>query len=282
MKLVLVVLLAFSLSGMGIAQTYPSGGALPTSLRSSLQERLSLFTQAQADGHWDEVAGLLGRYRRGGVGDHLYTPTHKQCLISQIQNSPLVAFSFSFEKVMFSTEILSMPAGSRWWYLPGEGTFRTQSGEMKQQTQLVAYRDNGRWYFTPPNYDSYWEKTHITEADFSIDRADEINVENNPKCPLEIRDVHVFMEREFPSLRDVKFTLQNRTAKRVKGFTVRLYEGKGGTSHSAGHEIEPNAAIEEKMDSSAYAYFCDGIEKKRFVVESVWFADGSEWPQSHK
>ena len=270
------------MSGRGTAQTYRSGGALPTNLRSSLQERLSLFTQAQAEGHWDEVARLLGRYRRGGVGAHLYTPTHKQCLISQMQTSPLVGFSFSFEKVMFSTEILSMPAASRWWYLAGEGTFQRQSGEIKQETQLVAYRDNGRWYFTPPNYDGRWEKSHTTEADFAIDRADEIKVENNSRCPLEIRDVHVFMDRKFPSLRDLKFTLQNRTPKRVRGFTVRLYEGKGSTSHSAGREIEPHAAVEEKMDSSAYVYFCDGIKKKRFVVESVWFADGSEWPQSHK
>lgn len=188
MKQVCILFLAVCLCGTAIAQTRRRGGDLPTNLRPSLQERLSLFTRARASGGWDEVAQLLGRYRRGGTGDHLYTDTHKQCLISQMQSFPLIAFTFSFDKVQHSTEILSMPAGSRWWYLIGEGTFRLPSGEMKRQTQVVAYRDNGQWYFTPPNYDKSWEKTHITEADVSTDRADEIEVESNSKCPLEIRD----------------------------------------------------------------------------------------------
>ena len=90
------------------------------------------------------------------------------------------------------------------------------------------------------------------------------------------------MQTKYPSLRDVKFTLQNRTAKMVKGFTVRLYDNKGSVTYSAGHQIEPNAAVQEKMDSSAYAYFCDGIQKQRFVVENVQFGDGSEWSTSRR
>ena len=279
MKQVLISLVPFLLCSIAVAQTRSVGGSLPTDLRPSLQDRLSLFTQAQADGRWDEVELLLGKYRRGGTGNHLYTATHKQCLISQMQSHPLIAFTFSFEKVLHSTEILSMPASSRWWYLAGEGKFRTQSGETKQETQVVAYRDNGQWYFTPPNYDQSWEKAHITEADFLIDRANEVDVKNNPKSPIEIRDVHVFMQRTYPSLRDVKFTLQNRTGKKVKGFTVRLYDRDGSVTYTAGHEIEPNASLEEKMDSSAYAYFCDGIKKQHLMVERVFFADGSQWPQ---
>jgi len=128
----------------------------------------------------------------------------------------------------------------------------------------------------------FWEKTHITEVDFSTDHADEIEIENNPKCPLEIRNVHVFMKKEYPSLRDVKFVLHNRTKKKVGGFTVRLYDTKGSVTYSAGHEIEPNAELQEKTDSSAYVYFCDGVQKQRLVVEKVRFVDGSEWPQSRQ
>jgi hypothetical protein len=261
-----------------VGQPHRPSGKLPEELRPSLQKRLAIFTQAQADGRWEEVSNLLGRYRRGGTGDHPYTSVHKACLVSQMQTQPMVEFTFSFENILHSTEILSMPAASRWWYLAGEATFRSQSGELtKQQTQVVAYRDQNQWYFTPPNYDSYWEKSHITDADFSIDRADEIQVENNPKCPLEIREVHVFMDKQHPSLRDVKFALRNKTSRKVKGFTVRLYDKGGSVIYAAGADMKSNEQHSDKMNTSAYVYFCDGIQKQRFVVDSVYFADGSEW-----
>jgi hypothetical protein len=276
-KLVSILLLVFLVSSIATAQTRSSGGALPTNLRSSLQERLSLFTQAQSDGRWDEVARLLGRYRRGGTGDHLYTITHKQCLISQMQNSPLVAFSFSFDKIMFSTEILSMPAGSRWWDLTGEGTFRTQSGESRQQTQVVAYRDNGQWYFTPPNYDDMWEKIKYSDADFAADRASEIDVVNTPQSPLEVAELHSFMDKQYPSLRNVEFTLRNKTHKAIKAFSIALYTHDGSSSYSAGAEILPKGSHTAKTNFSAYPYFCDGVQRHRFQVEDVVFADGTEW-----
>jgi hypothetical protein len=47
-------------------------GELPHALRTSLDARLFSFTQAQATGQWDQVKVMLGRYRRGGTGDHLY------------------------------------------------------------------------------------------------------------------------------------------------------------------------------------------------------------------
>ena len=268
-----LVLLA---SSIATAQT-PYRGELPTNLRPSLQERLSAFTQAQSDGNWDEVAHLLGRYRRGGTGDHLFTTTHKQCLISQMQELPLVAFSFSFDGVMYSTEILSMPAGSRWWYLRGEGTFRRESGESKQQAQIVAYRDKGQWYFTPPNYDDLWEKTKYSDADFAADRASEIDVVNDPQSPLEVAELHAFMKRRYPSLRDVQFTLRNKTDKAIKAFSVSIYTDDGSSSYSAGAEIPPHGSHTAKTDYSAYVYYCDGIQKNRFQVDEVEFVDGTEW-----
>ncbi len=277
MKLVSILLVALSLCSIATAQTRPSGGALPTNLRSSLQERLSLFTEAQADGRWGEVARLLGRYRRGGTGDHPYTAAHRQCLISQMQNLPLVAFSFSSDKVMFSTEILSMPAGLRWWYLTGEGTFRRQSGESKQQTQLVAYRDDGQWYFAPPNYDDMWEKIKYSDADFAADRATEIDVVNSTQSPLEVVELHSFMDKRYPSLRNVQFTLRNKTNKAIKGFSIALYTHDGSTSYSAGADIPPKGSHTAKTNFSAYSYFCEGVQRHRFQVEDVVFADGTEW-----
>jgi hypothetical protein len=37
----------------------------PEALRPELDFRLHEFTDAQASGNWDQVSGLLGRYRRG-------------------------------------------------------------------------------------------------------------------------------------------------------------------------------------------------------------------------
>jgi hypothetical protein len=219
---------------------------------------------------------MLGKYRRGGTGDHLYTAAHKECLISQMQALPMISFTFTTH-TEYSTEILSMPASKRWWYLIGEAVFRTTSGERTQQTRIVAYRDEGEWYFTPPNYDEYWEKTHITDTELSADHADEIEIRDAPASPLEILDLHALLNDKYHSLRDLTFKLRNRSDKKVRGFTLGLYSDGGSTEYSAGHPIEPGASREEKMSSSRYLYFCDGVNKDELVVVSVWFADGSEW-----
>jgi hypothetical protein len=65
---------------------------------------------------------MLGRYRRGGTGDHLITPGQRKCMVEQMQMMPMTAFTYkSFE---FSTEILNMPAGKRWWYIGGAATLK--------------------------------------------------------------------------------------------------------------------------------------------------------------
>jgi hypothetical protein len=248
---------------------------IPPELRSAMQERLSLFAQAQAEGRWDLVASMLGRYRRGGTGNHPYTQAHKECLISQMQSFPMT--SFSVTRYEESTEVLSMPVGRRWWYLVGEAVFKTKSGEQKQEAAVVAYRDKGEWYFTPPNFDEYWEKTHVTEADLSADHADEIEIQVTSTSPLEIIELHAFLDKQYHSLRNLTFKLRNRTNKRVIAFTVSVCSGGGCSEYSAGHEIQPGSSREEKTDSSRYVYFCDGVTKDKITVESVAFADGSEW-----
>jgi hypothetical protein len=252
-------------------------GELRHALRASLEARLFSFTQAQATGQWDQVNALLGRYRRGGTGDHLYTPAHKQCLISQMQSVPLIAFDFTYEHVNYSTEILSKPPAQRWWYLAGLGTFRTDSREVKEQTKLVAYRDRGQWFFTPPNYDTYWEKKVYTQSDLSLNRASEYEIEHNPSSPIQITDLHALMDKKYPSLRNLTFVLRNTTLRKIKAFTVGVYSKGGSTTYSAGHEIEPNSSREERMSDTAYAYFCDGIGEQKLRIDRAVFEDDSEW-----
>lgn len=275
------MLLLIVASGM-LAQTQKDG-AIPADIKPSLDSRLTRFTQAQADGKWDEVSTLLGRYRMGGVGHHPLTAEAKACLISQMKEIPMI--SFETQRVVSSTEILGLPLDKRFWDLIGEAMFRTPTtGEHKSQSKVTAYRDNGKWYFSPPNYDDYWLKTHLTEADFAVDRPDEIKIEDTASSPLEISDVHAFLDKEYRSLLRVTFKLKNRTSKKVSAFTVRFYDQGGSVEYSAPHAIEPGGAIDEKETLSRWVYFCDGVTRNKVVVDSVSFADGTEWnrPRRHK
>jgi hypothetical protein len=252
-----------------------TNGSLPDELRPSLDDRLSTFVQAQDHGKWDLVASMLGRYRRGGSGDHLYTSEHKECLVSQMKAFPMI--SFTATGVHFSTEILSMPAARRWWYLPGEAVF---GGKVpgKQPSTVVAYRDKGEWYFTPPNFDDYWAETHITEAELATDHVNEVEIQRTANSPLEVLDLHVFIDREYLSIRNVKFKVRNRTAKKVTAFDITSSSNTGGsTSLVRGQNIDPGYAFEVTMTSSRYVYFCEGVNKAKLVLDSVSFADGSEW-----
>src|ERR1700690_2774534 len=68
----------------------------PSELRSALESRVRSFTTGQAEGRWDDVATLLGNYRRGFSNYLPYTAAHKACLISELrQTSPMVDFTFT-------------------------------------------------------------------------------------------------------------------------------------------------------------------------------------------
>ncbi len=272
-------ILVFASVSTTLAQTR-NDGKIPDDLRPLLDARLAEFTQAQADGRWDDLASLLGRYRMGGVGHHPLTSESKACLVSQMKEIPMIAFRM--ENFSFSTEILGLPLDERFWTLRGEAEFRQANGEQKGQSLLTAYRDKGEWFFSPPSYDSYWEKTHLTEADMAVDRTDEIEIENTRDAPLEIFEVHAFLDKKYLSLLDVSFKLKNQTTKKVTGFTLRFFTETGSVEYSTGAAMDPGADFEGKEHLSRYLYFCDGVAKHKFVVTSVSFADGTEWNRTNR
>src|SRR4029077_1897582 len=69
-----------------LAQT--KTGKLPDDLKPSLEARLAQFIQAQADGSWNSVGSMLGRYRMGGIGHHPLSPESKACLLMQMKEIP--------------------------------------------------------------------------------------------------------------------------------------------------------------------------------------------------
>jgi hypothetical protein len=216
----------------------------------------------------------------GGAGHHALTPESKACLVMQMKEIPMVAFKV--KNYIFSTEILSLPLDKRSWSVVGEAVFRSTTGEQATQSHVTAYRDKGEWFFSPPNYDHQWEKSHLTEADIAVDHADEIEIENTPNAPLEIFEVHAYLDKKYLSFLNVRFKLRNQTNKKVSAFTVRFYAEAGIAEYSTGAAMDPGADVEGKAHLSRYVYLCDGVTKYKFVVTSVSFADGTEWNRTKR
>jgi hypothetical protein len=92
-------------------------------------------------------------------------------------------------------------------------------------------------------------------------------------------DLHAYMNRRFPSLRNVKFTLRNKTSKEVVALSVRIdIEGQQGFSERDGpYRIKPKGFLTLEEDTSAYKDFGAGVWKREIVVRDVTFADSSKW-----
>ncbi|MBX7224365.1 MAG: hypothetical protein K1Y36_30905 [Blastocatellia bacterium] len=258
----------------------PNNGipGIPPQHRHSLNSSLQRFIEAQAAEEWDEVALWLGRFRSKS-GGLCYTPEQKECLLSQMRSSPII--SFTVEKTTASTEILSVPDGKRWWWLTGMAEMKTSSGTTTSRIQITAYQDGGQWYFTPPENDE-WVRRKFTEADFSVERNGNLEIQLDPHCPLSLSEIRVVMDRQFLSLRNLTFALQNKSNKKIVHYT--LFLGKAGTPcfdmmQSDPLTIEPHQTISGggALKYSAYTYYCEGEAKRRLVISSVSFLGGSKW-----
>jgi hypothetical protein len=263
----------------------------PESLRPELDARLKTFMDAQKSGEWNEVAALLGRYRRGG-NYLLYTTTHRACLVDEMKHLPMVRFDYRVWDQSFSSEILSTPPERRWWTLVGEATFWRGGTEIKKQIQIVAYRDNGNWYFTPPPVDNANAASHFTLEQLATDLQDKVVARVASNSPLTLVDVHAFTDKSNVLSRRVQFRLRNTTGKRVTGYTYRISDSTndGDITSSTGDKkdwIEPWAESHEFSEDDVTGYYwCEGQGEVRTIIEiqDVRFDDGTEWdaPESGK
>lgn len=292
--LVKIALLFFCCLSVTSAAQHRPAWQFPAELRPQLDSRLKLFLSAQAEGRWDYVSLLLGDYRRSAfVGYMRYTKEHKDCLVSQMKSYPMIQFDYTVDQSSYSSEILSTPPGRRWWTLVGEGTFRLTSETVKRKTMLIAYRDKGDWYFTPFNYnDDASARAHLTEEDLSRDRKDEVKLLLPPDCPVDIVDLHVFIDPKDLKIRHVHFRLHNRTNELITqyGFVIDDEHQNGSISFGTGaakDALEPGGFSRDfDEDDVAYTYWCEGEAKMRIQVDHVHFADGRDWnapaPQKSK
>jgi hypothetical protein len=247
----------------------------------SLKSGLKSFIEAQAGGKWDEVDRLLGRYRDGpGMYGVPFTKAHKQCLLSQMKDMPMI--SFEIKDISCSTEILSRPPESRWYDLMGKATFRTQSGIVEADVdKMTAYLDQGKWYFSPTRVDNNLAYKRVTEADFLVDRRESVEVELDPRCPLEIVNLKAFMDRKTINRRNLDFSLRNKTSKKIKGYGLRLGSVGNPCFDSMGNShinLAPNEMAHiDDIHYYSYNFYCNGEKKERIVIDFVSFEDGSTW-----
>jgi hypothetical protein len=285
-RLLLLGVLSVGYAAAQIVTCLPEPHTLPDDLRSTLDVRLATFLTAQAQGHWDDVEQLLGSK------DVVYASSYRRCLVSRMQELRMVSFDLSTPDLYTCTTKMDLPVGTVGritadqlsWYVRGTGRFQTSSEAWLEETQVRAYRNQGQWYFVPPQraMQDKWEKVHYSEADFVRDRRDEIDIPNPPSSPIKITDVHVHMNRRFPSLRDVKFMLRNNTSKKVVALSLRIGDETGETDMAGPYEIEPKGQFAEEVDTTAYADFCEGIRKRTMTIEEVNFADGSKWESKRR
>jgi hypothetical protein len=280
----LLLIGTLSLGSYAAAQIYgclPEPHTLPDDLRSTLDARLATFLTAQAQGRWDDVADLLGSKA------FVHESSYKQCLVSRMQELRMVSFDLFTPDLYTCTTRTGLTAGTvdrltaeqLSWYVRGTARFQTSSEAWLQETQVTAYRDQGQWYFVPPqkNMQDKWEKVHYIDTDFARDRQEEIEIRNSPSSPIEITDVHVHMDRQYPSIRNMDFKLRNKTAKKVIGLWMRIGDESGSVDSTLPYQIEPKGYLAHEESVSAYSDFCAGIRKLPMVVMEVSFADGSKW-----
>lgn len=256
---------------------------LPESLRPKLDSRLRAFIDAQANGDWKDVGQMLGKYRRGWNSYLPYTPSHRACLIQEMEHLPMIAFQYTVWEKSFSSEILSTPPERRWWTLVGEATFRQDGKEIKRQVDLVAYRDQGQWFFTPPPIDNDNASSHFTPKQLQADLADQVALPIYPGSPIQVVDLHVSIDKENMLSRQIRFRLRNLTHKRITGygFAITETDERGSIIVGTGDKknwIEPGGISPEFLEQYVVGtYWCEGSPQIVIEIQNAWFEDGTNW-----
>jgi hypothetical protein len=190
--------------------------------------------------------------------------------------------SFTPEGIRYSSELYESPKDRWWWYLDGHARVRTPTGTTRKMSTVVAYRYNGEWFFTPPNIDREWESSHVSDEERAADYSADITVDLDPGCPVDVRGLKVRMEKSAPQQRVASFSLANRTARAIQGYTLGLGvlgEACFGITAGIPSLIQPGevSSGEKPLEYSAYSYWCEERLPRRLVIDSVFFVDGTEW-----
>lgn len=257
---------------------HPGLQAVPPKLWPSLSERINDFTASQANGDWERVKALLGDFRGRSYGLR-YTNEHKQCLIEQMQANTLV--SFKPTGVGYSSEIVGRPWSEKWFSIRGDADTVRDGKTVKSTETITAYRYQGNWFLSPPNYDRESELAKITAADLAADQSDHLKIEIAADCPVEMISSSVRIDDEYRAYRRLTFVLRNKSKKEIDGIGFNIGKVGGPASLLVGmpFSIAPGGTTSSPDNISyvAYGYYCAGEFYHWFTIDMVTFTDGSRW-----
>jgi len=272
---VLIVLLSCLATGQEPREPL---SAVPPSFRKSLNERIGLFSDYQAAQNWSGVADLLGNYR--SVSKRIrYSAPEKLWLIEQIKNTRLL--KFTPRSSSWSTAVLALPMSQRSWYIEGLAEF--SDGPLKvQPASLVAYRDNGNWYFYPFVRNECGEVTAPQMPDFSLSDAERklpaLSLAISQRAPVEVLDFSITKigDSDCSPRRKMVFKLRNIGIKVINGFgflITDLRSNEGSTSVGVGlsEDLKPGQATPYEDDVWV------GQNPRIVQVDFVRFSDGTFW-----
>lgn len=271
----LIVLI--SVSAYGQSASGPLS-AVPTSLRNRLSERLRLFADYQRSENWKEVSELLGDYYEPHKRI-AYTPEQKNWMIDQLKKTRMS--SFTPQSSSWSTAVLSLPVSKRYWSVEGLTEFSDAAGTVKERAILVAYLQNGDWYFYPFVRNECGEVEYPQVPDFSPEgqaerSLPELSLSLDPNLPIEILDLSVKRTGNSCSRRrEFSFKVRNTSRKVIVGygFEIEDVRKKGSTSVGLGlqSDLKTGEASVYKGD-----YFT-GNRPRILRFRFVRFADGTFW-----
>ncbi|SRR6266436_6108283 len=120
----------------------------------------------------------------------------------------------------------------------------------------------------------------INDKDPQADFRKYLEIVFPPDCPVELIDLSVRMNPKDPSLRDVRFKVRNRSKEAMTRFSFQIStrgeEGSLGVGTSL--KAKPGEIVDgpDNLDYLGYV-FCEGEQHRRLVVDSVRFADDTQW-----
>ena len=246
---------------------------VPIALRRSLLDRMRLFVQSQSDEDWEKVSELLGPWRRGNA-ELLYTKGHKRCLLEQMKRWRMVQLHPIAVNV--GIEPGHGPPMNRRFYVLGEAKIAGTTEEL-QQLAIVAYRDDGRWYFTPPMPEGPSEIRPNTNL------RNYLVVQIHKEAPLEISELSITENVRYGlrARRHLNFTIHNKSKKDVAGlsFSITRVDGNGLTSRGMPFKIKAGETVPGPDDVTYPGpfYYCEEEPLRRLTIQTVNFTDGSEW-----
>src|SRR5678815_2461398 len=272
----LIALLSFSAYSQSTLEPL---SAIPPELRKRLSERLHLFADFQRTKNWQAVSELLGDYYEPHKRI-AYTPEQKNWMIDQLNRSQML--SFTPQSSSWSTAVLSLPVSKRYWLVEGVTEFSEGHGIVKERATLVAYLQNGDWYFCPFIRNECGEVQHPQVPDFSPEgRAEQLlpvlSLSLDPNLPIEVYELSIMKTggSACSKRREFSFKVKNRSRKLIAGYGFEIEDLRKEGSVSVGLALQ--SALKPGETSVYEGEYYTGIRPHLLRFRFVRFADGTYW-----